>query len=192
MMDSILQQKSRLRKQIKIERSKISPELFGIRCQNIRRILISFITDRNINVVHCFISMTKQFEVDTYSIIDELLKKGKKIFVPVMNENELEHSELMSINELRKNQWGVHEPLTKIFGNLDSIDIILVPLLAIDNNGNRLGYGKGYYDRFLMKTKALKIGLVFDDFVLNEIPIENHDIKLDGFITEKGIKFMKQ
>ena len=122
-------------------------------------------------------------------MISELLLIRKKVIVPIMNSDELTHSELTSIEEISTNQWGIMEPKTKILTDLDDIDIILVPLLALDKKGNRLGYGKGYYDKFLTSSKSLKIGLVFEDFVYDTIPYENHDVKLDGFVTERGYNF---
>jgi len=107
-----------------------------------------------------------------------------------MNGEMLEHSKLESMDNLIQKSWGVIEPQKQIIADIQSIDIIFVPLLGIDNKGNRLGYGKGYYDRFLETSDALKIGLVFEDFILESIPSEKHDVKLDGFITEKGVRLL--
>ncbi|HAW79119.1 MAG TPA: hypothetical protein DCX27_05000 [Balneola sp.] len=65
------------------------------------------------------------------------------------------------------------------------IDIIIVPLLAADLHFNRLGYGKGFYDRFLENEKAIKVGVLFSEFILEEIPVEDFDEKLDILISEK-------
>ena len=157
----------------------------------IKNHLLSLITNRNITTIHCFISIKKLFEVDTYALINELLLLGKNVIVPIMNSDELSHSELISLEEINLNQWGVMEPKTRICTNLDTIEIILVPSLALDKKGNRLGYGKGYYDKFLTSIKALKIGLVFEDFVYDTIPFDNHDVKLNGFVTEKGIQLLQ-
>lgn len=189
MTDSIHIQKLKLRKKIKFERTQIPPDIFKARNELIKSHLLSLISKRNISTIHCFISIEKLYEINTNTLISELLLLGKKVIVPIMNSDELSHSELTSMEEISTNQWGVLEPKTKIRTDLDDIDIILVPLLALDKKGNRLGYGKGYYDKFLTSSKSLKIGLVFEDFVYDTIPYENHDVKLDGFVTEKGIQF---
>jgi 5-formyltetrahydrofolate cyclo-ligase len=62
-------------------------------------------------------------------------------------------------------------------------------MAAADKRGNRLGYGKGFYDRFLLQTTALKVGFVFDEFLFDEIPVEEFDVKLDVIITEEELKF---
>lgn len=107
-----------------------------------------------------------------------------------MNGDELEHSKINSTNELVKNTLGILEPKENLKIDTRKIDLILVPLLGVDIRGNRLGYGKGYYDKFLQTAEALKIGLAFEEFVLDEIPSEKHDVKLDGFITEKGVRLL--
>ena len=191
MTDSIHIQKLKLRKKIKFERTQIPTDVFNARGLLIKNHLLSLITNRNITTIHCFISIKRLFEVDTYALINELLLLGKNVIVPIMNSDELSHSELISLEEINLNQWGVMEPKTRICTNLDTIEIILVPSLALDKKGNRLGYGKGYYDKFLTSIKALKIGLVFEDFVYDTIPFDNHDVKLNGFVTEKGIQLLQ-
>jgi 5-formyltetrahydrofolate cyclo-ligase len=65
--------------------------------------------------------------------------------------------------------------------------LIIVPLLAADKNFNRLGYGKGFYDRFLEKEEATRVGLLFDEFIFDSIPVEDFDEKLDILISEKRL-----
>ncbi len=79
-------------------------------------------------------------------------------------------------------QFGIPEPLGQ---RVDSIDLVLVPALAIDGQGNRLGKGKGFYDRFLANYQGACYAVVFDEEVLQSIPTESHDRRVDGVITPK-------
>lgn len=183
---SVSDQKSELRARLLRLRNSIDEEVWQIRSETIINELNKipeFITS---DVLHCFVSMNDRKEVNTHSLLDDLISSGKKVIVPVTDfeTGELKHSELKSFKDLKKNKWGVPEP-DKIRPQTKEIDLILVPLLAADNEFNRLGYGKGFYDRFLKKENAIKVGLLFDDFLLDQIPVENFDEKLDILITEK-------
>lgn len=189
-MITIQEKKASLRKVLKEKRSKILNRDYEYKCNQIEQLLLPFINDQKFEFIHCFVSMNKKFEVNTHPIIEDLLSKGKTVIVPVMNGDELEHSKINSTNELVKNTLGILEPKENLKIDTRKIDLILVPLLGVDIRGNRLGYGKGYYDKFLQTAEALKIGLAFEEFVLDEIPSEKHDVKLDGFITEKGVRLL--
>ncbi len=183
---SVSDQKSELRARLLKLRKSIDEEDWQIRSETIineLKKIPEFITS---DVIHCFVSMNDRKEVNTHSLLDDLISSGKKVVVPVTDfeTGELKHSELKSFKDLKKNKWGVPEP-DEILPQTKEIDLILVPLLAADNEFNRLGYGKGFYDRFLKKENAVKVGLLFDDFLLDQIPVENFDEKLDILITEK-------
>lgn len=111
---------------------------------------------------------------------------GKQVVVPkIMGDGKLEHFEINSLDELRENSLGVPEPLAgkKIF--VDNLDLIVVPMVAGDRFKNRIGYGAGYYDRFLQNCPAPKIGLLFDCQLFDgTLPVEEFDIPLDILITE--------
>jgi 5-formyltetrahydrofolate cyclo-ligase len=82
-------------------------------------------------------------------------------------------------------QFGIGEPTGPIWTDLDAIQIIIVPGVAFDRSGNRMGRGRGFYDRMLKSTVgALKIGIAYDFQMLDEIPVEPHDVKMDRIITE--------
>ena len=87
------------------------------------------------------------------------------------------------------NNFGIREPISSIQNDPDILEVIIIPLLIFDRNGNRVGYGGGYYDRFLANTgiSVLKIGLSLFDPVDKIEDIENHDISLDYIITPKQV-----
>ena len=129
------------------------------------------------------------YEIDDLDILNFLRKKKINISLPKIRENnQMDFFEWRNKDPLKINKYGIVEPIStkKIYP-----DVIFVPLVAYDNNLNRLGYGGGYYDRYLDKIKnikkVLKIGLAFSYQKLKKIPINIHDKKLDLIITEKEI-----
>ncbi len=190
MIPDVVERKQKIRSLIIEVRNRLSDGSCRENNARIRQHILEFDAVKDANVIHTFVSMDERHEVNTRQIIQDLLEMGKKVVVPIMNGEDLRHSELGSLDDLYENKWGVPEPSTFIEFDIENLEIIFVPLLSVDKMGNRIGYGKGYYDRFLTNTNALKIGLVFEDFVLDEIPFEKHDVKLDGFISEKGVRLM--
>ncbi len=146
---------------------------------------------REAGTVHCYISMNNRKEVVTADIIELCFSLGKKVVVPKMvRESRLEHYYIEQGETLLPNEWGVPEPKSSLDkkAGLSDIELILIPMVAADKKKNRLGYGKGFYDRFLSKTDAIKTGLLFDVQLYKGIlPVEEHDVKLDVLITESGI-----
>ncbi|MBO6621192.1 MAG: 5-formyltetrahydrofolate cyclo-ligase [Balneola sp.] len=187
-MKSVSDQKSELRARMLKLRKSIDEEDWQARSETIINELKKIPEFINSDVIHCYVSMNDRKEVNTHSLLNDLISSGKKVIVPVTDfeTGELKHSELRSFEDLKKNKWGVPEP-DEIHPQKQKTDLILVPLLAADKDFNRLGYGKGFYDRFLKKENAVKIGLLFDEFILDQIPVENFDEKLDILITEKMI-----
>ena len=129
------------------------------------------------------------FEIDDLDILDFLRNKRANISLPIISKNnQMDFFEWIIENPLKINKYGIAEPISvnKIYP-----DIIFVPLVAYDSHLNRLGYGGGFYDRYLNKIanikKIFKIGLGFSYQELKKIPINKHDKKLDLIITEKKI-----
>lgn len=131
-------------------------------------------------------------EVITHNIIDKLLTQNKKVFLPytVVAEKELRISQINDIkDDLIEGVYGVMEPRKKENQSVKDLDIVVVPGMVFTIEGYRLGYGGGYYDRFLssLSEKTRTIGFVFDRFLLNEFPLEVHDLPVEMIITEKNI-----
>ena len=129
------------------------------------------------------------FEVDDLDILKEFSKKKYQICLPVIKKNYKMDFYEWNINDpLKINKYGIPEPVTK---NIIYPDAILIPMVAFDENLNRLGYGAGYYDRLIYKLskkkKILKIGLALTVQKIKNIPVTKHDKKLDYIITEKYI-----
>lgn len=147
---------------------------------------------KHFNLVHVFIAIEKQKEVDTWPIIHWLWEQKIKTVTSITNRsiNNLTHVDFNVNTALSMNEWGIPEPKNATsFTNLDSLDLVLIPLVVFDRVGNRIGYGKGYYDKFLEQChpKTIKLGIAQTP-PLDFIPMmEESDIPLDGCVTHLGI-----
>ena len=130
------------------------------------------------------------FEIDILKIIDNLQKSKITLLLPkIEDENLLKFIKWKERDVLEANKYGIPEPLKTKKNYLP--DIVLVPLLAFDKKKNRLGYGKGFYDRYLFKLKKLNkkaeaIGVAFSFQRYKKLPISKFDFKLNSIFTEKG------
>lgn len=144
---------------------------------------------RNAQTIHCYLSMNARGEVNTHPLIQDMLGACKKVVVPVTNfeSGTLQHIHLENFNQLKKNKWGILEPEAGREVPLDQLNLVIVPMAGGDRQRNRLGYGKGFYDRFLSHVDCPTIGLLFETCLVDEIPVESFDVVLDMIITEKQI-----
>jgi 5-formyltetrahydrofolate cyclo-ligase len=129
------------------------------------------------------------YEIDDLEILDLLEKKHFKISLPIIKkDNQMNFFRWSNNDPLKINKFGIPEPISS---KILYPDIILVPLVGYDNDLNRLGYGGGFYDRYIEKIekmkKVIKIGLAFSYQKIKSVPINNYDKKLDFIITEKEI-----
>jgi 5-formyltetrahydrofolate cyclo-ligase len=126
-------------------------------------------------------------EVATEWIFSQLRKKGRRIFLPRVTRDRIEFVEAEDWSDLVPGRWGVPEPRGGDAAPLESIEAVLVPGLAFDEAGARLGYGKGYFDGALGSYGGRKIGLAYDFQVLPAIPRTERDLVCDWIVTEKRI-----
>lgn len=144
----------------------------------------------NFNYFHIFLSIEEKKEVDTNYILTILQGKDKNVILSKMHDDkELIHFLLTDNTLIKKNKWNVPEPVDGIEVAANKIDVIFVPLLAFDTLGNRVGYGKGYYDTFLSQCKkdVIKIGLSYFDAEDQITDVYDTDIPLDYCITPNKI-----
>ena len=131
-------------------------------------------------------------EVKTFDIIKHSIKRKKEVGLPrVIDSTKIKFFKIMedSFEKIKfiKGKYGIFENSTSPI-NMEKMDLLIIPGIAFDLQGNRLGYGKGYYDRFLSLRKVKYIiALAYETQVVNEIPNNDHDIPVDVIITEKRI-----
>jgi len=180
--------KERLRKEIKEKRRKHSKEENRKKSKEIKEKLFSLAEFKYAETVLFYISYDG--EVFTHDMILESFY-NKNIIVPVSNTEDcsLTLSHLKSWEELSIGSYGILEPrIEKIRKtNIEDIDLIIVPGVAFDKKGNRMGHGKGYYDRLLEQTETTIIGLCFEFQIVEKTPTKSHDKAVDFIITESRI-----
>lgn len=121
-------------------------------------------------------------EADTHKITAQLLDMGKSVYLPRVEEKNIV---AVPYGAFKKGAYGIEEPTGEpYFGR---IEVAVVPLLAINSRGYRLGYGGGYYDRFLKQTDILKVGLGYFFQLTDEFTEDEWDEPLDSFVCERGI-----
>lgn len=186
---SLQEHKEELRKRLLKQRSAIpEPEYYGMSA-DIIECLKGLREYQQASTVHCYVSMNSRREVETHELIKEMLQRQKKVVIPKTNikERTLSHYRLHSFDDLKKNGWGVLELNKGDEVSVDALDLVIVPMVGGDEQGNRIGYGQGFYDRFLQNVSCPKVGLLFERNILEEIPTEQFDVPLDKIITENRI-----
>ncbi len=144
---------------------------------------------RSLQLVHTFLPIRRQNEVDTWPLIHWLWQYGVSTAVSVTDTetNQLMHYPLTADTVLTENKWGIPEPVIRTQPTIDptAIDMVLVPLLAFDRQGHRVGYGKGYYDRFLANCRpdCLTVGLSLFEPVERITDVSDTDVPLSHCLT---------
>lgn len=137
------------------------------------------------------ITISKMPEVDTYQIIRKCWEAGKKVVIPKCSpkDRRMEFRTLTAFNQLESVYYGLLEPVPGMTEEVqpDEIDLLIVPGLAYTSRRFRLGFGGGYYDRFLQNYKGHTLSLAFHMQIAEEIPIEEHDLPVEKIITDQGI-----
>lgn len=148
---------------------------------------------RNAEVLICYASLDD--EIPTDEVIKKAFSDGKKVYLPACKnaDGEMDFYEISGLEDLVSGFFGVREPdLTRCKNKLNLADcsyntVCVVPGLAFDKNGYRLGYGKGYYDRFLAKYNGISVGFCYLELLLNSVPCDIYDKKVDYICCNSGI-----
>jgi 5-formyltetrahydrofolate cyclo-ligase len=180
--------KAELRKKMIYFRDSLSMEERNTKSHAIKTQLTKLKAYQDAEVIFVYVSFRS--EVDTRCFIKRAKKDGKRIAVPVSipKGKVLQPCEISSLDDLVPGTWGILEPIKGNCRPVDSkeIDLAVVPGLAFDYCFHRLGYGAGYYDRFLpsLRKETTKVGIGYDFQLLDRIPVEEFDVPLSGIITE--------
>lgn len=137
------------------------------------------------------ITISRQPEVDTLQIIRKAWELGKEVVIPkcIPKTRELIFRSFTRFSELEMVYSGLYEPIVEKTEAIpsDSIDLLIVPGLAFSKSGYRLGFGGGYYDRYLGENKSKTVSLAFSQQMVTQIPIEPHDYPVSKIITNEGV-----
>lgn len=162
-----------------------------IKSEEIALKLISLDEYKKANSIFTYLS--KDNEVNTAFIIQHALENNKTVFVPILVANEMEIAQINSSTKYQNGKFDIKEPINcQIINDVQEINISIVPMVAFDPDLNRLGHGKGYYDKWLKKNITFKIGLCFEEKKFDKIPIDYNDVQMDIVISEKKIYCKKQ
>ena len=178
---SVSIEKAALRKHLLEKRDATSAELRDIASEKIHENLkknSSFINAQNIA---CYFPIGS--EVNTHNIMLDTLEQGKNLLLPKIIGDNIEFYIVSNLEKLEKGRFEIMEPKDSC-EKAKKIDCMLIPTVGVSKLGVRLGYGHGYYDRFLSSTDTMKISLTYSKQIVKSIPSDSHDIKIDWIVTE--------
>lgn len=189
-MTSLTQQKEEKRELFRSKRENLSREEVLKKSQQIHKNLTELSKFRESDSISIYVAKKKSNEVETREIIKSLIKEGKNVLIPFVDGENLKlHLLKDPDSELDQGAFGVLEPKPKQKTPfpLQKVDLIIVPGLAFDLEGHRLGYGKGYYDRLLKQapSRTTFVGLSYEFQISEKIPHNEEDVPIHKIVTEE-------
>lgn len=185
---TVVAAKERLRVQIRARRREMDGDWREGASRTILSRLEALPVFQQARCVQTYVAL--RYEVNTHELIRRMLQEGKQVVVPrVAAGNTLQQYFINDFSELQADAFGILEPPpnSSRFAAAESFDLVLVPGLAFDRAGHRLGAGKGYYDRFLAGIQVPKIALAFEFQLVERVPREPHDQRVDMIVTEDEV-----
>lgn len=177
-----LKEKSNLRKFMMKERSKIDKK--DMKDKQIFNNLINNKIFQGAKDIFIFVNYKN--EVNTKKIINYCFENNKNIYVPKVIGKEMEVRKIKRFNDLERSEMGILEP-KEYCSKFESLDLVIMPGLAFDKEKNRLGYGGGYYDKFLNENQIYKLAICYDFQVISFVPTNKYDIPVDLILTNKRV-----
>lgn len=185
--------KAELRKNAIAQRKALTDQERHLKSHAICNNFLANFNLENIKYVHVFLPIAKQKEIDTTLFITQLNQAypAIQILIPKADTQTLAMQSYLYDTQLQlmENQWGILEPRTGTIVDPIAIDLVIIPLLAFDKKGYRVGYGKGFYDRFLVQCRkeVMKVGLSYEEPVEQIANIDTFDIPLHFCVTPKKV-----
>jgi len=181
-------EKARLRKQLLDQRESLSLDFIKIASSKIQDNLRKIEYYRKAHSIGGYFAIGS--EVRTQNILQEILNAGKELALPKVEKKDLVFKKISNFSDLEMGNFSVMEPKERC-ETIKKLDVILVPAIALARDGYRLGYGFGYYDRYLHGKQSKKIALSYYKQVVKSIPHDEHDIRMDCIVTEDEIIHLK-
>ena len=184
--------KQELRKIYLDKRKNLSPTACAQDSRQLFNLFFSYFDLSFVKVLHTYLPIEKNHEPDTWIMVDRIRREFPhiRISIPkVSAEDTLENFYFEGLHQLKPNLWGIQEPRQGVPTPIEKIDLVIVPLLIMDSIGHRVGYGKGYYDRFLKtcRSDCKKIGLSFFEAIERIDDADSRDVRLNASITPGGV-----
>lgn len=188
-MSPLREKKNSIREILRRKKDAMRPEERLEKSRSICRHLMEILGKNETVMVYT----SKEKEVNTEPLIQALFAQGNPVVVPIIVKEDvsLRLSYLRDFSVLVPSTFGVPEPIgNEIPANPDDIDTIILPMLGFDRAGGRIGYGAGYYDRFLSGNRNLrKVGIAFACQETEDLPLEENDVRMDSVVTEDGVVY---
>lgn len=187
--------KQQLRQLFSAKRSILTSQQLEQVSQAISQMFFKKFDLNKIKCLHLFLPILKKHEINTWFIIQHLREHYPQLTIVVpkihWSSKEMESYVLVPETQIAENLWGIPEPIEAcLFPHQENIDMILLPLLCFDVQGVRVGYGQGFYDRFLKnkcREEVIKVGLGLDEPIDRIEDIHGGDVKMDFCVTDKKI-----
>ena len=174
--------KKSLRNRLLEQRDNTSHDLLEISSKKIQKKLAKIFAFKNAQKIGIYYPIGS--EIFTQDIIQELLSKSKEVFLPKVIEKNIEFRKIKDFSNLETGSFDIMEPKDDCIVD-NNLDVILVPTVGISQTGVRLGYGHGFYDRFLAEHKTVTISLILEKQIIKNIPRLPHDVTMDWIVTEE-------
>ena len=181
--------KSELRKLYLEKRQTFSTEEIEDYSKVIFENFLKYFDLSEVRKVHCFLPIKKFNEINTFHLIEYFWKNNIEVYVPKIIGEEMISVKFDRTTELDENSWGILEPKSNTDKPENNFDLVITPLVYCDRNGNRIGYGKGFYDKFFKKINlnVLKIGLNIFTPIQEISDVSANDMKLDYLVLPTEI-----
>ena len=173
--------KKSLRNRLLEQRDNTSHDLLKIASEKIQKKINKVFAFKNATKIGAYYPIGS--EIFTQDIIQELLSNGKEVYLPKVMRDDLEFRKISDFSSLETGSFDIMEPKEECPTN-NELDVILVPTVGISQTGVRVGYGHGFYDRFLAKHNTVTISLTLEKQIVKNIPKSKHDIIMNWIVTE--------
>lgn len=198
---NIKEYKKEIRDNMREFRNNLSPEAKAKKDKNILKNILKLSVYKKAKTVLCYMSTQK--EIDTKELIKKAWKDGKKVALPKCKDsdkkskalsNQLDFYYINSFDELSKQSFGLLEPIEECCEKVTNFDesICIIPGFCFDKYGYRIGYGGGYYDRFLQRYTGAKIGVVYKECMFKKLKYGRYDIPTNFVVNDLYIKTIKE
>ena len=177
-------EKTSLRKRLLEKRDNTSFDMMKIASNKIQKKIKKINAFRNAEKIGAYYPIGS--EILTQDIIQEALSNGKQIFLPKMIGEEIKFRKILDFSSLEMGKFDIMEPRQDCPVD-NNLDVILVPTVGISQKGIRLGYGHGFYDKFLSKNKIVSISITLEKQIAKNVPQSEHDVLIDWIVTEDRI-----